>query len=360
MAPAVIYDSRFATSVASAAIIRIKNRSIEAIDLAAVDSKKAQEALDKKLKKVKEIYVMTDESVNVSKGTEVHYIKPSKKEGPRRVLEVWKREFPQAKTTPLVIHYLGKRNLTDEDKVKRAHIKNSIPTYLGKLDENGLHQWNRLLKEPQDTGFLAQLVANGQIISDYKELYGTGDTDTVSKKELQLAESKAKNLEDQAETVKELEVEVANLELKNEETSKEIKGLAKELEETQDSEGEANEKLEKEVELHASTKDKLKNAQGETANAKSTVTDKEKKLKLLREDTGKATALLEKEKSDHKSTADTLKKTKVDLQASVKSLAESRKDYDKGQKDLVKAGDSIKKLEKEVKDLKAKLKKATK
>lgn len=335
MSTIVLFDSRFATSIASAAIVKSKIAS-EAIDTAVSLSKKKTDALKAKVKKADVVYVMVDDNpYDPKKKAEVHYIKPGKEDEARRVLEVWNKVTGNLKV-PLIIHYLSNIRLSDSQKECRAHVKNAIPTYLSDLEGASMAQWIRLLREPQDVAFLNQLVANGQIIEDYKKIFGTSDTDKVSAQDLKASVARVAKLEDQEEKIEELESDLEKATGEMELRGKSIENYSKDKEELLASIEKLETKLEEVREAHSKTELNLENSLKDGAEAKKAVASKTKEIALVRQDLEKSEPILQKEKDAHKKTQEALTKVREDLAVSKKKSKESRSDYEKEVKAVVK------------------------
>lgn len=351
MSKIVIFDGRYATSIASAAIILLKNRSAEAVDVSLVNSKKGLDALKVKINKSSEAYVMVDDlGIKPNKDAKViHLPAPKGKNANKRVIDVWEGQN-KGVSAPLMLFILGAGNVPEDRLVIRKHLNNSIPIYLEDLAGGDIQKWSRLLEGQQDVAFMNQLAANGQIISDYKERFGTEDTDKVSAKDLAAAKAKLADLGDQAEALRDAEEEIELL--KSEATTKDesiekLTGTVTSLEEDVET---ANGKADKEAENAKAAKDLLNAAQTEAKDAKGVVTDKEKALKIVRGDLETATSRLDKAEEGAKKTKETLEGVK-------KSLTESRSDFDKSQKGIAKLEKSNKTLTEDNKSLATAVKK---
>lgn len=347
MKKVIVFDSRFANSIACAAIVKLVDRNVPTIDLAGVVAKKEKDNLAKEVKKCTDVYVMVDDyNPKVSKDCEVHYVKASKgeKEG-KRILSVFTTHFPNEKL-PLVVYVLGKKNLSEEHKIMRVNVKNSIPVYMADLEGQGLSRWSQVLLGNQDVAFLNQMSANGLIIADYKTKFGTGDPDSADLKDYKALEAKVTASVDQSEDLKDTKAKLAasNKEIKELEAQVDI--LAEGQKKAIDKESATNESLIKEIDAHNRTKDHLAAAKEEAGSAKAAVSDKERELKIIRDAAEKAGPLLEKEKGNHKKTQAILEGKISDLAASNKSLRESRKDYDASQKTIVKLEKALDKAKK--------------
>jgi len=345
----IIFDSRFANSIACAAIIKLSDRNIPTVDLAQVVAKKEKDNLAKTVKSCGLVYVMVDGySPKVNKDCEVYYTKaPKSDKNGKRILSVFQEAFPNEKT-PLIVYILGKKNLSPEHKAMRDSLKNSLPVYMADLNGSGLGLWNSLLMGTQDVSLLNQMAANGLIIANYKEKFNTGDVASVDLKEFKALEAKVAASVDQSEELQSVSADLveAEKEINSFVTSSEAR--SKESTELVDKEKKANAALIKEVEAHDQTRKHLESAKADAASAKATVVSKQKELTISQDSLSKAGPLLEKEKSNHKKTQATLESKNVDLGASKKALTESRSDYDKSQKVIVAQEKSITKLKKDL------------
>ena len=349
----VIFDGRYATSIASAAVVILKHRSAQAIDITQVNSKKGLAALKDKINKAGEAFVMVDDlGIKHNKDAKVTYISPPKgKKHDKRVLSVWAGQNT-GKPAPLLLFILGGGNTPKDRLNDRKLLSNAIPIYLDDLAGGDIQKWSRLLEGQQDVAFMDQLIANGLIIENYKERFGTEDTDKVDAKELAASKAKLAELGDNAEALRDSEEEVKRLESDGAEKDEEIEKLGESITSIEARVEEAEGKADKAVESAKEAKDLLADAQQEAKDAKSVVTDKEKELKSVRGDLDTASSRLEKAE-------DGAVETKEAMEAVKNSLTESRSDYDKSQEDIVGLKGEKKALEGEKKDLEAGAKKLT-
>jgi len=349
----VIFDGRYATSIASAAIVLLKNRAAEAVDFSLVNSEKGLKALKTKINKTAEAYVMVDNlGIKPSDGTKLIYLKAQGKKEDRRVIAVWEAQNP-GKPAPLMIFNLGAINAPEDRLVIRGYLENAIPTYLSDLAGGDLQKWSRLLEGQQDVGFMNQLASMGQNIADYKDRFGTEDTDKVSAKDLAAAKAELAELGDNAEALRDSEEEVKILESEASTKDESIEKLTGAVESLEGDVETWKGKADKAAESEKEAKELLGVAQTEAKDAKSVVTDKEKELKIVRGDLETAASRLEKAEEGAGKTKETLEGTK-------KSLTESRKDYDTAQNKIAGLEKDNKTLTADNKKLAAEVKKPTK
>lgn len=344
MSALVLFDSRFATSIASAAIVKSKVPGTEAIDTAETLTKKQADKRKAQVKNAKVVYVMVDDSPYATgKKAEVYYVKKEKKDEARRVLGLW-NELTGGAKVPLVIHYLGGVRLSEDQKTARTYVKNAIPSYLRDLEGAAMHAWNRLLREPQDVALLNQYVANGQIIEDYLSQFGDQKTDKVSAKDLKAAEAKVASLKDQEEEIEKLEAELEEvtdeMELRGKSIENYYKDKGKLISKVEKSEAD----LEKEKEAHAKTKLNLENSLSDASSTKEAIASKTKEIEIVRQDLEKTEPILKKEKAAHESTQNSLVAVREELAVEIKKGKESRTDYEKEVKAVVKLEGEVKKL----------------
>lgn len=332
----VLFDSRFATSIASAAVVKMHGAGgIVAIDTSSL-SKKETEKVGKIVKAADVVYQMIDDSpFKTKQKAEVHYVKPGKKDEARRVLGVW-NELTGGSKVPLVIHYLSNVRLSEEQKSARVFIKNAIPTYLRDLEDNAMHNWRKLLSEPQDTALLNQFSQNGQVIEDYLSRFGASKTDKVSAKELKALEAQIAKLEDQKEQIEDLEKEVKEVTSEMELRGKSIQNYAQDKEKLIADAEKAESNLTTEKETHDKTKEALKGALSEATSNKETIVSLTKEVASVRQDLEKTEPILEKERNAQKETSATLVKVREELAVEKKKGNESRKDYVKEVEAVVK------------------------
>lgn len=325
----VLFDSRFATSIASAAIVKAFVPGSVSIDTSQELNKRLTANRKSEIKTADEVYVMIDDSeFKTGKEAKVHYIKKGKAKDARRVLAVWNKLTNNAKV-PLVIHYLGNVRLSEEQVTARKYVKNSIPSYLRKLEEGAMGSWNRLFREPQDVALLTQLVANGQIIEDYLEQFGDKKTDKVSASELRASEAKLAKLEDQDQKIAELEKELEEEKKECELRGNSIENYASDKADWGVKVEALESKLEKEEEDNAKTKLNLKNALADAGSAKSNVASKTKEIAQVRQSLKETEPILKKEKDAHLQTQKSLSLNRDKLAVEIKKVTEARSDYDK-------------------------------
>lgn len=348
----VLFDRRFATSIASAAIVKkFGTGTFLAIDISSLSKAESIKAATL-IKSSDLVYVMTDDNpFKTKKKAEVHYVKPGKADGPRRVLGVWNEMTGSAKV-PLVIHYLGNIRLSEDQKESRVFVKNAIPTYLHDLEGDAMHSWSRLLTEPQDMVLLLQFSQNGQIIEDYLQAFGAQPSSTVDASELKAVQAKVAKLEDQKEEIEELNGVNDILKNQLDKSEVDLKKLDDEVEVASKSSEKFAKDLETEKTEHAKTKAVLKGALDDARSTKAFVAQLNRDLANLNEEIARAAPILLKEKELHKTTGDRLSKVNEELKVQDKLVKEARKDYASEVAAGVKLQTSIDKIILEVKTVK--------
>lgn len=176
----VIYNSLYAESVCSTAIVIKKNPSATLVDLHKVAASKIKSHLAKALgKDFEEIYLFVDNVKDLlpkskRKPTLNYSPKGKKIDGHynKRVVLLWKKLFPAA-TIPQCVHHVSGLQLAPENIEKGEFFKLAIVANLSKLvGENGFYTkqtqaWLNMMSRDGDIDFLRTMCSTGASIDAY-------------------------------------------------------------------------------------------------------------------------------------------------------------------------------------------------